>query len=318
LTYNGNGSTGGSVPAAPTYYPSGAGVSVLGQSSLVRSGFTFLWWNTAEDGTGSTYESTNSVVMNANITLYAQWVGGTLVRNCILGGSGTVPGTSNYVWGGQNSTKVYRDRTNNTITGIIKNLYNRSNIGPYGTGDGPSDTGGPVHVGNIKSTFANIVLSEVGGTYQISIIYTVTYTGGTYTQTASLPLGSTYWPTSQTINDITTSLSPMNYTFGTGDVQGSPTFVVTSGCAGTSGTTGTAISCISTNQIITSFYINFSNGTSTRIALSSTLRWNSVGNNMPYTYAYNYTRVELANGPTPTSITSFTPTNTTAINTSNV
>ena len=323
LTYDGMGNTGGSVPAAPTEYPSGAGVSVLGQSSLVKSGYTFLWWNTAADGTGSIYESTNSVVMNADTTLYAQWVGGTLFRDCNRIGDGTTGNTPPliYVWGGSGIAGVYRDRTNNTITGLIRFLYNRSNTGPYGTGDGPIDN---AHSGNIKSTLANIVLSQVGSTYVINITYTAVYTGTgidiSYTQTASLSLGSTYWPTGQTIDTITTSPNPASFTFGTGDIQGSPTSTA-SGCSG-GGSTNPGL--ISLNQTITSFYINFSNpdGTpqsTTRIALSSTIRWNSTGNTMPYTYVYNYTRVELANGPTPSPIGgSFSPTNTTAINTANV
>jgi hypothetical protein len=320
LTYDGMGNTGGSVPASPTSYPSGASVSVLGQSSLVKSGYNFLGWNTAANGTGSIYQTGSSVVMNADTTLYAQWVGGTLFRDCLLDGSGTVPGTSTYIWGALNTTNVYRDNTNNTITGIIQYLYNRSNTGPYGTGNGPSDT---AHSGNIKSSRANVVLKQAGPTtYEIIITYTAIYTGtGTdipYTTTANLPLTTAYWPTGQTFNTITTSISNVNYTFGTGDIQGSPSFTVSSGCAGNGGTSGIASACITRNQIITSFYINFSNGTSTRIALSSTLRWDSVGATTPYTYVYNYTRVELASGPTVTSPTPFVPINTTAINTPNV
>ena len=319
LTYDGMGNTGGSVPASPTSYPSGASVSVLGQSSLVKSGYNFLGWNTAANGTGSIYDSTNSIVMNADTTLYAQWVGGTLFRDCNRSGSGTTGNTPPliYVFGSSGIGNIYRDVTNNTITGIIQYLYNRSGTGPYGTGDGPSDTGGPTHIGNIKSTLANIVLSQVGSTYVINITYTAIYTGGSYTQTASLSLGSTYWPTGQTIANITTSPNPATFTFGTGDIQGSPTSTA-SGCSG-GGSTALGTPLVSLNQTITSFYINFSNGTSTRIALSSTIRWNSTGATTPYTYVYNYTRVELANGPTPSPLSGpFTPVNTTAVNTTNV
>jgi uncharacterized repeat protein (TIGR02543 family) len=314
LTYDGSGNTGGSVPAS-TSYPSGAGVSVAGQV-IERSGYNFLGWNTAQYGTGSIYQPGSSVVMNSYVTLYAQWVGGTLFRGCTTSGVGTTSGGT-YIWGGQSSTNVYRDNTNSTITGIIQSLYNKSNIGPYGTGNGPSDT---AHSGNIKSSLANVVLSQAGPTtYEINITYTAIYTGtGTdipYTVTANLPLTTAYWPTGETFNTITTSISPITYTFGTGDVQGSPTSSITNGCqGGGSSTLGTPN--ITVNQIITTFYINFSNGTSTRIALSSTLKWTSNGATNPYTYVYNYTRVELASGPT-SSIPNLT-TNTTAINTPNV
>jgi hypothetical protein len=258
--------------------------------------------------------------MNSNVKLWAQWVGGTLIRDCTSNGIGTIPGTSTYIWGSQRTNNIYRDNTNNTITGIIQYLYNTSNIGPYGTGDGPSDT---THTGNIKSSFANVVLKQAGpSTYEINITYTAIYTGtGTdipYTTTANLPLTTAYWPTGQTFNTITTSNANMDYTFGTGDTQGSPTSYVTSSCAVDGGTICSSGNCITRNLIISSFYINFSNGTSTRIGLTSTLRWNSAGATMPYTYVYNYTRVELASGPTVTSPTLFVPINTTAINTPNV
>ena len=334
LTYDGMGNTGGSVPAA-TSYPSGAGASVAG-TVVEKSGYNFLGWNTAPNGTGSIYQPGSSIVMNANATLYAQWVGGTLFRGCGADGFGNVPGTSppQYIWGAQRITNVYRDNTNSTITGIIQYLYNRSNTGPYGTGDGPSDTpptpnplGLPSHSGNIKSSLAKVVLSQVGGTYEINITYTAVYTGtGTdipYTTTANLPLTSAYWPVGQTFNTITTSLSPISYTFGTGDTQGSQTENIISGCQGAGGTScvqpPTPPACISRVLIITTFYINFSNGTSTRVALTSTTRWNSSAAIMPLTYAYNYTRVELASGPTSNiPFTTTPPTNTTAINTPNV
>jgi hypothetical protein len=324
LTYDGMGNTGGSVPTT-TSYPAGAGASVAG-TVVEKSGYNFLGWNTAPNGTGSIYQPGSSIVMNANATLYAQWVGGTLFRGCGADGWGGVPGTSppQYIWGAGRTINVYRDNTNSTITGLIQYLYKRMNTGPYGTGDGPSDTpptpnpsGLPSHSGNIKSSLAKVVLSQVGGAYEINITYTVVY-DIPYTTTAYLLLTSAYWPTGETFNTITTSNANMNYTFGTDDIQGSPTSPVGSGCAIDGGTNCSSGNCITRNLIISSFYINFSNGTSTRIGLTSTLSWNSTGDTMPYTYAYNYTRVELASGPTVTSPTPFVPIYTTAINTPNV
>jgi uncharacterized repeat protein (TIGR02543 family) len=314
LTYNANGGTG-TIPTQS--YPTGAQATILGQSSLTRLGYTFLGWNTAPDGTGTIYQPTNSVTINSNITLYARWVGGIFFQQCVSKGDGDVPGSipKVYIWGSDRNINLYRDNTNNTITGIIEYLYNRSGTGPYGTGDGPIDN---AHTGNIKSSLASVVLKQAGpSTYEINITYTVVY-DIPYTTTATLPLTAAYWPTGQTFNTITTSNANMDYTFGTGDTQGSPTSDVTSGCAVDGGTICSSGNCITRNLIISSFYINFSNGTSTRIGLTSTLRWNSAGATMPYTYVYNYTRVELASGPTVTSPTLFVPINTTAINTPNV
>ena len=299
LTYDGNGSTGGSLPASPTSYPSGAGVSVLGQTSLTRSGYTFLGWNTAADGTGSIYQQGSSVVMNSNVTLYAQWAPGTAIKDCgNFTGAVTVPNI--YYSGGRT---VYRDTTNNIITIIIPALYS-NNGAPYGTGNGPIDTN---HTGNLKSTYATATISQVSGVYQLNTTYTTAYTGGTYTQTSTLSLGSTYWPTGETISTVSysTSNSIAGFIFdptssGTPSQPGTNTSG--SGCFG-----GASYSApVTTLNSIVAFYINFSNGTSTRVALGTQTRWSGTTN--PYTYVFNYTRAELANGPTPSPITGpFTP-----------
>ena len=311
ITYISNGASG-TIPVQS--YPTGAQATILGQSSLIRLGYTFYGWNTNLDGTGTIYLPTSSLQMNSSITLYAQWVGGILFQQCVSKGSGDVPGSSppQYIWGSDRNINLYLDETNSTLTGIIQYLYNRSNTGPYGTGDGPTDT---FHSGNMKSSLAYVVLKQAGPTtYEINITYTAVY-GSPYNVTASLPLTFQYWPLGETFNTITTSNSNVNYTFGTGDVQGSLSYPITSACGIVGGTSCASGNCTTRNLIISTFYINFSNGTSTRVSLSSTLQWNSAGNTMPYTYVYNYTRVELASGLTATP---FVPTNTTSINTPNV
>jgi hypothetical protein len=74
VTYNGNGSTGGSVPVDSTAYANGAQVTVMGNSgSLAKAGATFGFWNTAADGTGTEYDAGNKFAITSNATLYAQW-----------------------------------------------------------------------------------------------------------------------------------------------------------------------------------------------------------------------------------------------------
>lgn len=74
VTYNGNGSTSGSVPTDSNAYASGATVTVLGNTgSLTKTGSTFNGWNTATDGSGTTYQSGNTFTISANTTLYARW-----------------------------------------------------------------------------------------------------------------------------------------------------------------------------------------------------------------------------------------------------
>lgn len=73
VTYDGNGSTGGTVPATAEY-DKGATVTVAGNTGgLVKTGFDFAGWNTAANGSGTTYQEGNTFTINANTTLYARW-----------------------------------------------------------------------------------------------------------------------------------------------------------------------------------------------------------------------------------------------------
>ncbi|MBQ7382514.1 MAG: InlB B-repeat-containing protein [Paludibacteraceae bacterium] len=72
LAYNGNGSTGGSAPAAKTYYNNGATHTVLA-NTYTRTGYNFSKWNTAPNGSGTDKVAGNTISMTANTTLYAQW-----------------------------------------------------------------------------------------------------------------------------------------------------------------------------------------------------------------------------------------------------
>ena len=86
LTYDGNGSTGGSVPIDPESYAQGATVTVLGNSGgLVNTGFDFAGWNTKADGTGATYAQDSTFAMgDANTTLFAHWTA-PLTRQGLVG-----------------------------------------------------------------------------------------------------------------------------------------------------------------------------------------------------------------------------------------
>jgi uncharacterized repeat protein (TIGR02543 family) len=73
LAYNGNAESV-SVPASGTVK---AGASARPATDIpTRTGFTFIGWNSAADGTGVAYPSSQSFLMpDANLTLYAQWAG---------------------------------------------------------------------------------------------------------------------------------------------------------------------------------------------------------------------------------------------------
>ncbi|MFB9326198.1 InlB B-repeat-containing protein [Paenibacillus aurantiacus] len=75
VTYDGNGSTGGTVPVDSQVYEHGASVTVAGNSGgLGKTGHAFMGWNTASDGSGTDYEAGSSFAMPAGgVTLYAKW-----------------------------------------------------------------------------------------------------------------------------------------------------------------------------------------------------------------------------------------------------
>jgi uncharacterized repeat protein (TIGR02543 family) len=73
ITYNGNGSTGGTVPSAGTLTTGTTFNADNNSGSLVKIGYTFAGWNTAANGTGTAIVINGVVTTAANLTLYAQW-----------------------------------------------------------------------------------------------------------------------------------------------------------------------------------------------------------------------------------------------------
>lgn len=76
FTYNANGATGGAVPVDAATRSAGLQATVLGNTgSLVKSGFRFVGWNTAADGSGIRYTAGSTfTVVPADTVLYAEWV----------------------------------------------------------------------------------------------------------------------------------------------------------------------------------------------------------------------------------------------------
>jgi len=74
LTYDGNGNTGGSVPAAARYFE-GVNVAVAGNTgSLAKIDFTFSGWNSQVNGLGSNFAVESHFPMSgSDLTLYAKW-----------------------------------------------------------------------------------------------------------------------------------------------------------------------------------------------------------------------------------------------------
>ena len=74
VTYNGNGSSSGSVPVDSTGYALNATVTALDNSgALAKTGYVFNGWNTAADGSGTTYQPGATFSIAADTSLYAKW-----------------------------------------------------------------------------------------------------------------------------------------------------------------------------------------------------------------------------------------------------
>ncbi len=98
VSYDGNGSTGGIVPAASENYDYNETVTVLGNSATVpyvKIGYTFTGWNTKADGTGDAYTGIGTETFkmpDENVTLYAQW--GINQREVKYEGNGSTGGVA--------------------------------------------------------------------------------------------------------------------------------------------------------------------------------------------------------------------------------
>ncbi len=75
ITYNGNGATSGSVPVDGNTYDIGAEAQIHGNTgNLAKTGYTFMGWNTADDGSGIDYLEGDTIVLMGSVTLlYAKW-----------------------------------------------------------------------------------------------------------------------------------------------------------------------------------------------------------------------------------------------------
>ena len=94
VTYHGNGNTSGVAPTDANLYEQGATVAVLNQGSLVKSGYVFVGWNTAADGSGTSQAAGSTFNMGtANVTLYAQWTA-NLTYTVTYHGNGNTSGVA--------------------------------------------------------------------------------------------------------------------------------------------------------------------------------------------------------------------------------
>ncbi len=82
VTYNSNGATSGSVPAAQTKTHNIALTLANNTGNLAKTGYIFTGWNTTTDGTGANYTAGENYTANAQVILYAKWTAAPINGSC--------------------------------------------------------------------------------------------------------------------------------------------------------------------------------------------------------------------------------------------
>jgi uncharacterized repeat protein (TIGR02543 family)/prepilin-type N-terminal cleavage/methylation domain-containing protein len=73
IRYNTNGATGGTIPSNQTKTQDIALTLATNTGNLSRTGYTFVGWNTAANGSGTNYAAGSRYTANEDLLLYAQW-----------------------------------------------------------------------------------------------------------------------------------------------------------------------------------------------------------------------------------------------------
>ena len=281
VTYDANGATGGSVPAAPTNYPTGVQVPILGQGSLTRTGYTFLGWNGSSTGAGSVY-APGYTFTSKMATLYAQWAPGSSVKNC---GGGT--GSNTYIYYNYPYAQIIK--STDTIT-IYTTCIVGSTASNVGSGAAPE---------GLISITSKMVITSATITINTNTTYLNSAIDNDYAYTITNGTGVTYWPTTPSVATISSVTFPFTSPLPVNSAAGAPTYgVSTRNCVNGCGLSGTGSGSFPTftsfnffNQGVT---LNYSNGTNTIFVSSpnNSVRTTTSGSTWIQTpnslYPYNY------------------------------
>ena len=110
VTYNGNGDGVSYVPEDDNDYGYEEEVTVLGEGSMIRTGYEFIGWNTESDGTGDDYEEDGTFNITEDVTLFAQW---TAKSYNITADPAITHGSISFTVGGEAATTA---QTGQTVT----------------------------------------------------------------------------------------------------------------------------------------------------------------------------------------------------------
>ncbi|MBN1982631.1 MAG: InlB B-repeat-containing protein [Chitinivibrionales bacterium] len=168
VTYDGNGSTSGTVPVDEKNYQTGASVTVLSNSNLIKQGATFVGWNTKVDGSGIDHAAGALFTMGSvNVVLYAKWSTKATYSVTYLGNGntgGTAPVDENSYESG--AAVIVKGNTGD----LKKNGSTFSGWNTKGDGSGDTYTAG---AGLTMGTEAVILYAK----WSTKTTYTLTYLG---------------------------------------------------------------------------------------------------------------------------------------------
>jgi uncharacterized repeat protein (TIGR02543 family) len=197
VTFDGNGATSGT-----TASQTASSSTTLRANGFVRDGYTFLKWNTASNGSGTSFSSGYTYSFAAGLPLYAIWSRNLSISySSNLATSGDTPTTQSYYVGGPTIT-VSNNAGNLARTGFTFSGWNTAADG----------TGRAYATGGSNSSFTNdttLYAQWIGSTYYI--LYSGNgHTGGSAPSTGSFVYGGS----GITISGNTGSLLKTGYTFG--------------------------------------------------------------------------------------------------------
>jgi hypothetical protein len=133
VAYDANGASSGSVPLDGARYEHGQSVTVLGNTGyLNKDGYSFSGWNTASDGSGTSYVGGSSFVIgNSGVRLYATW---SAMLGASVTGAGLVSwGGYIYVIGGKDSSGTLRSEVWRATVGADGSLSSWTSEGALPT-----------------------------------------------------------------------------------------------------------------------------------------------------------------------------------------
>lgn len=89
----------GSGAVSPLSGVVGAAVTLPSGTGLVNPGYTFVGWNTASNGSGTSYLPGSSFVLASDVTLYAQWTPDVYSVTFVANGGSVAPTATTFVVG---------------------------------------------------------------------------------------------------------------------------------------------------------------------------------------------------------------------------